>query len=249
MRPKDIASYLEMPVREVYRCSKALDLNLSELKPSKLGRPAYPLDADLTRAINSYFIEKGLTGMKLASLKRHIDAICGTRAPSVSTLRRLLHRDYCLAYRPAPPSKVGYSDPSFNEKRLWVSRILAQLVLDDVLVVSVDESSFRANNISGKEWQLNRGALFHRFPPSGTLYNQNNSQSRNSPRTLSPVHSASFEESKALSRSKSSEGGEELFQTLKFHASPRDQVRPVSLQKKIGLTPVMEDLAELLLTS
>jgi len=39
-----------------------------------------------------------------------------------------------------------------------VSRVLSQLVLEDTLVVSIDESSFRTNNLSGRQWSLNRAA-------------------------------------------------------------------------------------------
>jgi len=52
-------------------------------------------------------------------------------------------------------SKQGYNDWKFNEKRLWIARLLCQLYLENALIVSVDESSIRHNNLKRWGWVLN----------------------------------------------------------------------------------------------
>jgi hypothetical protein len=42
---------------------------------------------------------------------------------------------------------IKYNDTEFDSKRVWVSRLLAQFLMSDVLVVSIDESSFKQAGI------------------------------------------------------------------------------------------------------
>lgn len=51
-------------------------------------------------------------------------------------------------------ANLKYKDPSFNEKRLWVSRLLAQFMFEDVVIISVDESHFRSDTLPHRQWQF-----------------------------------------------------------------------------------------------
>jgi hypothetical protein len=47
-------------------------------------------------------------------------------------------------------SNLKYSDPLYNEKRLWVSRLLTTFLKDDAIIISVDESNFRSDVIMNR---------------------------------------------------------------------------------------------------
>ena len=38
---------------------------------------------------------------------------------------------------------IKYNDPELDGKGLWVSRLLAQFLFEDVLIVSIEESGFQ----------------------------------------------------------------------------------------------------------
>ena len=47
-------------------------------------------------------------------------------------------------------SNLKYRDPAYNEKRLWISRMLSQFMLEDAVIITVDESNFRSDCLPGK---------------------------------------------------------------------------------------------------
>ena len=62
---------------------------------------------------------------------------------------------------------MRFNDVRFNPKRLWFCRVLAQILLDDVIVINIDESSFNfRNHRQGREWQPSRQtwATFSQIP-------------------------------------------------------------------------------------
>lgn len=76
------------------------------------------------------------------------------KVPCVSTLKSILKSHFSLRYKKTDKSKLKYKDPTYNEKRLWVSKLLAQFHFDNALIVSVDESNFRSQVLNGKQWEL-----------------------------------------------------------------------------------------------
>jgi len=57
-----------------------------------------------------------------------------------------------LKYRKIKGAEYRYEDPAFDEARLWVSRLLAQLIKDDALVISIDETGFRTDTGNMMGW-------------------------------------------------------------------------------------------------
>ena len=49
----------------------------------------------------------------------------GNHVPSKSTIRLILLRKFGMSYRAANAAKTKYNDTDFDEKRVWVSRLLA----------------------------------------------------------------------------------------------------------------------------
>ena len=74
------------------------------------------------------------------------------QAPSASKLREILRNDFQLRYRTANAAKIKYNDVSYDDKRVWMSRLLAQFLLSGVIIVSIDESSFKQEGLAGQYW-------------------------------------------------------------------------------------------------
>jgi len=75
-------------------------------------------------------------------------------APCIETLSGILRKIFHLRYHKFNPANFKYRDPTFDEKRLWVSRILGQLSSQGWLVISVDESNFRSDTVNHRQWEF-----------------------------------------------------------------------------------------------
>ena len=76
------------------------------------------------------------------------------RAPDQSVISHILKNDIGLRYKRFDGALIRYKDPEFDEKRLWVCRILSQFIADGALVISIDESNFRHDNTKQHKWQF-----------------------------------------------------------------------------------------------
>ena len=95
----------------------------------------------------------GLPHMTVANLTAHMQSHAPlNRSPSKATVRRLLKEEFQLRFRVASAANIKYNDVSFDEKRLWVSRLLAQFMLSGVVIVSIDESSFKSESVVKRYW-------------------------------------------------------------------------------------------------
>jgi len=129
-------------------------------------------------AITDYLQKKGIHDLTLRKVQSHICSFTPGRTPLAMTIISKMLRDiYHLDYKSLNTAMFRYRDPYYDEKRLWVSRLLAQFQLDDVLLISIDESGFRGDAALGKRWQFHpkmRDAFLHvhkeaqwQDPPSG----------------------------------------------------------------------------------
>ena len=59
-----------------------------------------------------------------------------------------------LKFSRTQKSKLKYRDPNLDTKRQWVSRLLAQFMLERAIIISIDESSFRSDPLPAKMWQF-----------------------------------------------------------------------------------------------
>jgi hypothetical protein len=67
-------------------------------------------------------------------------------------LADILRSKFKLKYKKLEKSNIKYSDPAYNEKRLWISKLLTMFMMEDALIISVDESNFRSDVIMNKQW-------------------------------------------------------------------------------------------------
>ena len=86
-------------------------------------------------------------------LQSRLPSDCGV--PNLNTIQRILREHFHLSFKSASPAMVRYLDPTYNEKRLWVSRLLAQFLLEDVTIISIDESNLRSDCFKRRKWCFN----------------------------------------------------------------------------------------------
>jgi len=98
----------------------------------------------------------------------------------------ILREKFGLKYRAANAANTKYNDTTYDEKRLWVSRLLAQFLLADVIVISIDESSFKQEGIRHRYWQASSSTIKQ-------LYRQNRVMSRNQTELRDPKADESAE--------------------------------------------------------
>ena len=83
--------------------------------------------------------------------------------PSLSNVKlapgnvsRVLREDLHLRFLRYDSAMVRYQDPTFDSKRLWVGRLLAQFLIDGALIISIDESHIRHDSQKSYQWQFYR---------------------------------------------------------------------------------------------
>ena len=67
----------------------------------------------------------------------------------------MLKKHFHLYYKRFKTANYKYKDPSFNEKRVWVCRILTQFLSDKAMVICLDETGFRSDTVKDMKWQFN----------------------------------------------------------------------------------------------
>ena len=87
--------------------------------------------------------------------------------PSSVVLRKMMKETFSLKYASLEKKNLKYRDPTYNEKRLWVSRLLGQFITEGAIIVSIDESNFKHDALPNKQWQFNQRRM-HLKPTAGS---------------------------------------------------------------------------------
>ncbi len=103
----------------------------------------------LTERILEYMQRFGTHNMTLTKIQDYISKSGPAieRPPSGVMISKLLHKKFNMRYGRLNPAVLRYRDPDFDEKRIWVCRLIAQFIYEGALVVSIDEANFRADSL------------------------------------------------------------------------------------------------------
>jgi hypothetical protein len=168
-KPSTLRKVHKVSAPDIYKCIKKFrskliqklehDVNESDITTpsgrSKVGRKSKIDDPELHEVISSYVKKYGIYNTKLSHLRSHIaKALPAKPPPCESTLSIILKKTFHLKYKKLNPANYRYRDPTYNEKRLWVSRLMAHFILDGWLIVSIDESSLKSDNNSNRQWEF-----------------------------------------------------------------------------------------------
>jgi len=115
-----------------------------------------PLDKQQVRErVADYLHEHGLYKMKRADILEHMQGkLSDTRVPTLNEIGETLKSDFKIRYLRDNPASVRYRDPEIDERRKWASRVLAHLLHEDFMIISIDETHIRSDKSSHYSWQF-----------------------------------------------------------------------------------------------
>lgn len=106
-------------------------------------------------AIKRYLEKFGIHGLTLKKVQQFIQSEHPElKALHCKTISDILKKRFHLNYKKMNSAHFRYKDPVFNEKRLWVCRLLTQFLLDGAVIVSVDESHIRSDSLNQFSWRF-----------------------------------------------------------------------------------------------
>lgn len=112
-------------------------------------------DPERVNAIGDYLKLYGIREASYRKIRKYLNQVLPERAPhSNRMISAILKQRYHLKYTAYNTAQIRYEDPSFDEKRLQVSRLLSQFLLDGALIISVDESNIRSDSVLRKKWSF-----------------------------------------------------------------------------------------------
>jgi hypothetical protein len=90
----------------------------------------------------------GLHQLTIQQVRSYIaeSQIPGLKVPCKETVSMILKEQFLLRHVKYDGAIARYRDPLYNDRRIWLARILTQLICEDVLIVSIDETHFRSDN-------------------------------------------------------------------------------------------------------
>ena len=105
----------------------ASSLSATETNGTALSRSVIQDNLAIVECMQACMEEQGIHKITLASvyayLKSHLPL--EVRHPGMQRVQKLMKSRFHLKFRAASPAMVRFLDPTYNEKRLWVSRLLA----------------------------------------------------------------------------------------------------------------------------
>ena len=162
MKPKDISKQLRVPIEFVYQTIQKFRKELklksdTECKPVKRGRKRIRDEPMLLDEIQKYIEVRGIYDFTSLQIQQHLmkvkqgdPSLKQLIVPSDKTILKILKEHFHLKFGKMHTANLKYRDPTFNDKRLWVSRLLAQFMYEDALIITVDESNFRSDSLPNK---------------------------------------------------------------------------------------------------
>lgn len=167
LKPIQISQRLKIPVLRVYRILRRFQQNIikilhrGEPEEDDIPHPVFKIkrlkkdDPERVNAIGDYLKLYGIREASYRKIRKYLNLVLPDKVPhSNRMISAILKQRYHLKYTSYNTAQIRYEDPSFDEKRLQVSRLLAQFLLDGALIISIDESNIRSDSVMKKKWSL-----------------------------------------------------------------------------------------------
>jgi len=111
---------------------------------------------EVKEAVANFVQANGLKELTMAKVVEGVRPSLPNVKLDPSHISQVLRQDLNLRFLRYDSAMVRYQDPTFDHKRLWVSRLLSQLLLDGALIISIDESHIRHDSRKQYQWQFFR---------------------------------------------------------------------------------------------
>lgn len=113
-------------------------------------------DPQLLSVIKDSIEANGIHRTTLTKVRNHIkQELPNVYPPSLTTLSTILRKEFCLSFGKCYPANARYKDPIYDEKRLWISRLLSHMLMENTVIISIDESNFRSRMTNSCNWDFN----------------------------------------------------------------------------------------------
>ncbi len=97
----------------------------------------------------------GFANITVSKIQQHVNSSHpNKRYFGKRTIWEALHKNFGLKFRKFNQKGQKYEDVEFEERRIWVSRLLGAFTMEETLIISIDESSFREGSNVQKQWQF-----------------------------------------------------------------------------------------------
>ena len=143
-KPRHISSFLDVPVKDFYSAGSYI---------RRAPRVPFYRCPEIIEAVRTEIHSIGLRKMNLNRIQAAVASKPLARKPGRYTIRRILHERFGLTFKDNRTDLARYNDELLDEKRIWISRLLVQFMMDDVVIISVDESGFQSGYGPGLTWQ------------------------------------------------------------------------------------------------
>jgi hypothetical protein len=105
--------------------------------------------------IEKYLLEMGMYNITVAKVHSYLqERLPKEEVPCRTSVKHILKSTFHFKYAALNKANTKYKDSTYNEKRLWISRLLTQFMIEDAMIISVDDSNFRSDAFPSKSWQF-----------------------------------------------------------------------------------------------
>jgi len=115
--PRAISQLTNVSRREIYRLKEGSKRQSTRILKHK--------DPALVKLIGEIIVARGLRTLSLDTVMKELAAKGQYESVGRSTVRLIMRQQLGLRYKRMDSALIRYDDQTFDEKRLWVCRILA----------------------------------------------------------------------------------------------------------------------------
>ena len=115
-------------------------------------RPPLSKRPELIARVAEYIRSAGFEALTMGKVRQHLADSGFSPVPSLATIGIVVRERLGLSYRVRKTINFRFLSTAFDEKRIWVTRLLVMFIRMNMLLVCVDESSFQAHNYRSRHW-------------------------------------------------------------------------------------------------
>lgn len=109
-------------------------------------------DDRIINAVKESIQRLGLQSLKVKDVQSEMMQMQLERLPGQGTILNIMNERLHLSFRKQNTQKIRYSDPRLDADRIDIIRILATLLEEDALIVTIDEASFNHTLAKHSQW-------------------------------------------------------------------------------------------------
>ena len=151
-RTRDIAAMLGLKTWQIYRLYQ-------DNQPPLSARVPLTKDPHIIHLIAEQVKEISLRQLSVNAIEQRLGRMELARPVRYQTIQTILKKELGLTYKSFNAQNIRYRDQAFDLKRLWICRLVTQFMMQDVIILSIDESNFNWRSYKSMSWQPGRQSI------------------------------------------------------------------------------------------